>query len=317
MVGAPERLVFEAAPMTEPPVVQDRAARRPVVTEGALLDTTAACRPLTIVEQAELAKLHAREQQRLAAEAKQVRDAYVGERGRELAKRTGMPLSRAMQIIASQCAGVLLPDVVLPFDDPELAGKTVADVLADPDRYEGETLADPLEGVAYGTCKARVMRCGDGSLWIHSFAHGRTIYELKLDAPAVRKLIEAAASDAVVALWLRIVTTAELDETERTALRRLVANRGDVGLHDLRQREKAIREQQAAQRERERRLQILVNRTDPRLRILVPRSDAEWLPVMNALNEVLGANQEPEPPMRDIDGAITAVRSRRIPACTC
>jgi hypothetical protein len=33
---------------------------------------------------------------------------------------------------------------------------------------------------------------------------------------------------------------------------------------------------------------------------------------MNALNEVLGANQEPEPPMRDIDGAITAVRSRRI-----
>jgi hypothetical protein len=50
-------------------------------------------------------------------------------------------------------------------------------VLANPDRFVGETLADPLEGIEYGRCKAKIMRRADGSLWIHSFAHGRTVYE--------------------------------------------------------------------------------------------------------------------------------------------
>ena len=61
-----------------------------------------------------------------------------------------------------------------------LAGCTVGDVLADPERYVGETLADPLEGVDYGRCCAMIMRRADGTPWIHSFAHGRTIYELQL-----------------------------------------------------------------------------------------------------------------------------------------
>ena len=56
------------------------------------------------------------------------------------------------RIVIRQCEGVLRPDVVLPFDDQELAGCTVGDVLADPERFEGETLADPLEGVDYGRC---------------------------------------------------------------------------------------------------------------------------------------------------------------------
>jgi hypothetical protein len=41
------------------------------------------------------------------------------------------------------CEGVLLPDVGLPFDDEDLKGKAVAEVLADPAAFEGETLADP------------------------------------------------------------------------------------------------------------------------------------------------------------------------------
>ena len=44
------------------------------------------------------------------------------------------------------------------------------------------TLADPLEGVEYGRGKAKIMRRADGTVWIHSFAHGRTDYEL-IDAP--------------------------------------------------------------------------------------------------------------------------------------
>ena len=49
-------------------------------------------------------------------------------------------------MIAKQCRGVLTPTLELDFDDPALAGTTVGDVLANPDRFVGETLADPLEG---------------------------------------------------------------------------------------------------------------------------------------------------------------------------
>jgi hypothetical protein len=180
-VGGPERLVFEGGPVLEPPLQQDKESRRSIAVDGAVLDTVAVCPPLSTVERARLDELKARERERLAPEAAKARAAFIEARAGELVARTGMSASAAKQVIARQCEGVLRPDVVLPFDDPELAGRTVGDVLADPDLYEGETLADPLEGVAYGTCKARIMRREDGTPWIHSFAHGRTIYELKHD----------------------------------------------------------------------------------------------------------------------------------------
>ena len=127
--------------------------------------------------------------------------AFVEAQAKKLVARTGMSEKAARQVIVRQCEGVLRPDIVLPFDDPELAGCTVGDVLADPERFEGETLADPLEGVAYGRCVAKIMRRADGTPWIHSFAHGRTIYELKHDAAAVRKAMEKAAKDEVVATF--------------------------------------------------------------------------------------------------------------------
>src|SRR4029079_17603741 len=106
-------------------------------------------------------------------------------------------------------------DIVLPFDGPALAGRTVGDVLADPERYEGETLADPLEGVTYGRCVARIMRRANGVPWIHSFAHGRTIYELRFDAAAIRKAMQQAAKDEVVATFAPLAAVPDLDAIER------------------------------------------------------------------------------------------------------
>ena len=88
----------------------------------------------------------------------------MGEHAAALARRTDMQVGvrgRSSSISARR----LLPDVVLPFDDPALAGCTVGDVLADPEGFEGGTLADPLEGVAYGparrgSCVAPTERCG-------------------------------------------------------------------------------------------------------------------------------------------------------------
>jgi hypothetical protein len=119
------------------------------------------------------------------------RAAFISEQAARIAARTGMSEQEASLVVARQCDGTLLPNVVLPFDDEELSGRTVADVLADPERFEGATLADPLEGVDYGICKARIMRRADGTMWVHSFAHGRTTYELRLDARAVRSVERA------------------------------------------------------------------------------------------------------------------------------
>ena len=174
----------------------------------------AVCPPLTIVERSRLEELKARERERLAPEMAKARTAFVESQARTLVARTGMTAKAARQVIIRQCEGVLRPDVELPFDDPALAGCTVGDVLADPERFEGETLADPLEGVSYGRCVAKVMRRADGTPWIHSFAHGRTIYELKLDAGAVRKAMQQSAKEEVVATFALLAAGADLDAIE-------------------------------------------------------------------------------------------------------
>jgi hypothetical protein len=313
MVGAPERLVFEAAPIVEPPLAQDRATRAPVVVEGGTLDTAAACPPLSIVERARLRVLHARESQRVAPDAKKARAAFIAEHSKRLVERTGTPGERVARIIASQCDGVLLPDVVLLFDDDDLAGTTVADVLADPVRFEGATLADPLEGVAYGTCKARIMRRADGTPWIHSFAHGRTIYLLKLDARAAEAALRKAPEEGVTETFVRVALAGELGDDEVETLRNIAALRTGIGKRAIDRKLKAAREEHKRQHAREERERRTAECADPRPQITVPAPDAPWLPQMQALNEVLGKCEKCEPPMRDIDGVVTVVRVRRMP----
>src|SRR5262249_42421209 len=154
MVGAPERLVFEGPPVLVPPLKQD--SRHPIAIEGDVLDTLATCPPLTLVEQARLEDLKARERHRIPPQVATLRPKFSAARAEDLVKRTGVSMQAAKQTVERWCEGILLPDIALPFDDPQLAGCTVGDVLADPDRFEGATLADPLEGIEYGRCVAKV-----------------------------------------------------------------------------------------------------------------------------------------------------------------
>jgi hypothetical protein len=78
-----ERLVFEADPVLKPPLKQDKASRRPVVVEGDVLDT-AECRPLSVVENATLDELKARERKRLAPEVAKIRPQVHRAAGREV-----------------------------------------------------------------------------------------------------------------------------------------------------------------------------------------------------------------------------------------
>ncbi len=313
MVGRPERLIFEGPPVLVPPLRQDAQSRAPQYREGDPLDTIAACPPLSIRERDTLKRLQAEAARGLEPERAKVRAQFVDQHSTRLAAKLGVQPANIRGVIEKQVAGVLLPAIELPWDDPALAGCTVADVLADPQRFVGETLADPLEGVAYGAGKARIMQRADGTLWINSFAHGRTVYELRLDAAAIRKLVDAAADADAVALFVKLAVENELDEQVTDVMRDVLAKRCGVpkrgiahALKDEQQR-RSTRRIAAEQQRRD------AERTDPRPHLNAPAFDAPFLPVMAELNEVLGTADEPEPPMRDVDGAFTKIRVRRLP----
>ena len=228
VVGSSERLVFEGAPVLEPPLAQDAERRRPSVIEGEVLDTIAACPPLTSIEEAKLKVLRDKEAQRLAPTLAKARNTFIDQHAQRLIA-SGMAPHLARKVIERQCDGVLLPDVVLPFDDEELSGKTVAAVLADPARFEGATLADPLEGVDYGVGKAKIMLRADGTPLIHSFAHGRTVYELRFDYRAATAAIEQAPTDQADDIFVRCALAGDLNESEIERLRNLVHARSGIG----------------------------------------------------------------------------------------
>jgi hypothetical protein len=278
MVGAPERLVFEGGPILDPPLRQDKESRRPIAVDGDALNTVAACPPLTIAETARLRELRAKCSDRLASESANARAAFIDRQAKRLAEAKGISTREAARVVARQNDGVLVPDLTLPFDDEDFAGCTVADVLANPARFEGATLADPVEGTDYGICKAQVMRRADDTVWIHSFAHGRTVYELKLNAAAVQAAIERADEEAAVKLFIELAMTADLDDEERESLRNLTAEKSGINRRTISGMLNAAFTKKDAQGAQEMRTRRLAERRDPRPLIEVPRFDAPWLP---------------------------------------
>lgn len=176
--GSPERLIFEAGPMLGPSLEQD--PRNAIAHDGGVLDTQL-CAPLTDAEKSKLKKLKAAESERLLPEREKAREALAAQHIERLTARGMSEAEARAQVDRWIDWQELSDDFPLPFDDPKLADTTVADVLAAPDDYINKTLSDPFEGPAYGRGKAKLFRRADGSLFIHSFAHGSINYELKAD----------------------------------------------------------------------------------------------------------------------------------------
>ena len=254
------------------------------------------------------------ERNRLRPDAERGRAEFCGQhiarivRGHQAAR-----VEAARHTVEKWAAGVLLPDVILPFDDEELSGRTVGDVLANPERFMGATLADPLEGPEYGRGKAKVMRRSDGWPWINSFAHGRVVYELRYDITAADAAIAGVPPDQAAETFVRIAAHS-ISQPTSWRLCAIGSRRSRVLGNALSTRNsKPLLKERAVRAKEEARDRAAANRRDARPRIPAPKSDAPWLPQMEVLNEVLGSSHAPEPPMRDIDGVITQVRVRRVP----
>jgi hypothetical protein len=310
MVFAPERLVFEGAPVLVTPLEQDQASRRARIHDGAALDTKDACPPLRTTETAQLRELKSRSAHALAPARAGERERFIAQRADRLAETAGITSQAARRVIERQCDGILLPDLALPWDAEEFAGCTVADVMADPARFVGATMADPLEGVEYGRTKAMIMRRADGSPWINSFAHGRTVYELRYDAAAIQASIEAAGPEAGAGPFVDMIASADPAEDEEQHLKDLIVKKTGTKLRPLNAMLKAAREDRSKSRAKERSAALGAARTDQRIRLIAPIPSAERLPIVLALDDVLGSLASLEPPMRDADGRPIEARCR-------
>jgi hypothetical protein len=161
--------------------------------------------------------------------------------------------------------------------------------------------------------QAKVLRRSDGSVFINSFAHGGTIYELRSDARSVRAAMERADAKDIVRTFVSLAVLADLDNDENEELKNLAAARAKVGkrvVGKMLQEAWKNRDEQRAKSQHDERL---AQRRDPRPAIGIPAPDAPYTREMEVFNDVLGRSPAVEPPLRDMDGNVTQSRKRRIP----
>jgi hypothetical protein len=309
-VGHGERLCFEGPPVIDPPLIQDSRKREPEVVDGKPIDTRIAGK-LSEYQQHLLLEAKAVSAEKLAGEAKRVRERH-DEVLIEKMTQSGVPLPSARRQVRARHGGILLPGVELDFDDLEPA--IVATVLADPDKFVGETLADPLEGADYGRCKAKLMRPADGTLVIHTFAHGGGLYFLRHDARSASVAVAnavAAQNDATSAEIMddamAILAVSELEPDELAGLAKTVVEAAGLPVSAV----KARLAKERRERLRFQRQAALYAEADGRIIRDRPEPDGELTPTVTFVDELLASDKGEEPPMRDASGYLVEVRVQK------
>ena len=302
-----ERLSFEGPPEVEAPLVQDGAARLPLPHDGPAIDTRRIVPNLTEYEQARVAEAKQRAKAELEPQAAIIRNHADRKLAERISERTGVPFVVALRAAAARHHGRLLPNIILDFDHHGFL--TVEQVLADPDQYVGETLADPLEGADYGRGKAIVMRSASDPtrVFVHSFAHGRCLYDLLHDARTNYAAIEAANPKYVVTILSDLVAQAELEPDELTELVAATSAKTNrkVGVRAIQARLRVEREKRA--QEAHKAAHDEASLADRRLSRPLPPPDGELTPIVKLVDETLAADPTEEPPMRNAEGSIVEV----------
>jgi len=177
-VGSAERLVFEADPKVNQPLVQ---APRPATLRGG--NTALATTEINADKSREkISKLKSSAKSKLKAAAAEVRENYITEKANELEARGVDPITARETAEKFVKDYVLGPEMTVEFIESELGVVDVATILADPARFDHQSCFDPVEGRDYG--RANAMFFADRRV-IHSFAHGRRKFKLcaKSDEP--------------------------------------------------------------------------------------------------------------------------------------
>jgi hypothetical protein len=321
-VASPERLSFEGQTVVEPPLVQVRP--EPRAEEGEFIDTGLVFLGLTPAEKAEADRRIREERERQKPKAQSIRTAWLEARiDKAIAEAAakGEQLSRAdveaelMAAFAEDDAR-LTPDHRLAFDDPEIGTVTVAGVLAAPEGYVDETLADPLDDDRPG--KAKLMRdTRTGALFIHSFAHGGGRYRLVHNARTIRDLVDRTSPAELLRAFATAMSMAELHPGDEPLLVQLCVTKGGgpksgFGSQAVR---RAIREAQARldQARQDAAEEAAGEDADRRVTIKAPARDGEVMEAARRIDEVLAEVKGPHAPVRNAHGLLAELAPVRLP----
>ena len=308
-VGSPERLIFEGAPLIKAPLAQDREARTAVATVGPIIDTRVAIPDLKTEERTELTSLQENARKALGKDSAARRADSDQKLAKKLSEKTGSPISTILVSLRHRHQRKLLPLHPLLFDDPEIGEATVADVLGNPQDFIGETLADPLEGIAYGRCKAKIMGTPATGLIIHSFAHGGMIYHLMFDEAMLETVIANATEKTVLRTFLHAHDHAQLELDEIERLKAIVAKKASIGLRVINRslKDRIKRRIEEQQKERE-----AFRPVDSRVKLSAPAPDAELLKTLRPIDSLLIKVTALEPPFRAMSGRYARIVERSI-----
>jgi hypothetical protein len=182
-VFSPERLDFVGSPIISGIGLEYTP---PEITHisGGLLDT-ATLPDLPDEQKAEVTRLKAEVKAAIKPAAATKQKQWAADKI-ETMQAAGVPVEKAREVVARILKGGsqdLYDDFLLEFAG-ELGTARVADVLKNPKKYHDKSLADPVEGKAYGATTAKCYADQSGKPVINSMAHGGCKYFLHLTPPA-------------------------------------------------------------------------------------------------------------------------------------
>jgi hypothetical protein len=217
--GHGERLWFEADAFLDTGLSYKPDSRKIEVRPGDIFDA-ASLANLDGTEQVELRNIEAKLKSDVEPARAKTRAAWEQERSQELVAK-GVALDEAKRRVAAWGKGAPLDSgVPLIFDD----GRTVevADVLADPEKFKGAKLRDPLEpDYSGGRPNMAVLRVFGGRPLIFSQAHGGQKFALAWSMDDLRSAYADAKAkgDDPAAVIRRMAPLASISDADRALFR--------------------------------------------------------------------------------------------------
>lgn len=174
-VFSPERLDFCAGAYCQDKRLEQRLPDPILIRKERWSLDIEALPDLSEPEETKYQEIIASEMKRAASQAGKKRNEYKKKQVAIFSKRTDITLERAEEIATALLDGHLLGEMELQFDD--LGTVSVQTVLSNPEKYDNETLRDPIEPEK-GRNKAIFFSndSNTGKPIVHSFLHGGQIY---------------------------------------------------------------------------------------------------------------------------------------------
>lgn len=187
---------------------------------------------ITPIEEQKYLSLVDVKKKEVSPEAEAIRFNRIQAEAPKLAERQKISIDQAVQVLQSRTAGNLQPEDVVRFQS--LGNVPVADILADPEKYDKQPCADPLEPEE-GTGRAKFFANTEtGKPIIHSMLHGGAVYHLQIGTdvlPAIdsdkavpaggtkneviRKLTQIWSQGSISSeQWCDVLSSAKISQTD-------------------------------------------------------------------------------------------------------